>query len=127
MTDFKLCLDQLVPADESGVMPAFSKAVDMENFKATFLEYGECEEYFCSHEKRGKPSRYSDFLKYLYDCDRDLARKLEEALIKAYFTSEIALSKVGKTKFPLFPNIRTLPEIDFDLLEPVLLRGHPDD
>lgn len=65
----------------------------------------------------------SSFLDYLSGTHYLLYKKFRLQLLSIYFTDQDILKKLGLSTIPLYPNEKFLPDLNYDLLEPVYLRG----
>lgn len=56
-----------------------------------------------------------------HDKSLDMGAFLNSAL-EVYFTAPEVVSQLTNTPVPLFPNARVLPDVNYDLLEPIYIR-----
>lgn len=66
-------------------------------------------------------------LKAMRKADPEAVATFTEAALRAYFAAPAVVSPLRGGPAELFPHARSLPEIDYDLLAPVLERGAPGD
>ena len=65
----------------------------------------------------------NEHLSTLKKLDNLASKKLIEESLRCYFSHPDVASKLNDGHRTLFPNYRTLPDIDYDLLIPVFERG----
>jgi len=65
----------------------------------------------------------NEILAALRKSDPEVTKEFIDRALVVYFTSRTVISALRDGFETLFPNLRTLPEIDYALLEPVFERG----
>lgn len=64
-------------------------------------------------------------LRFLRQAEAQNAQDLVNAAIEVYFTAPAVISAITQGPATLFPHARALPDIDYELLEPVFERDPP--
>lgn len=67
----------------------------------------------------------NEILRSLRKSHRDTAQAFIDAALTAYFTAPAVIRALRAGPETLFPHVRTMPDIDYTLLEPVFERGAP--
>jgi len=120
MIDFMYLLDRMFPANNDSSWPAFSSLDDdtfthVEPFFDKILPLiSENREIFFEIEN------VNDQIKFLKKLSYTDTQAFVETAIEAYFSSNFIHMHLNDGQPKLFPNVRILPEINYDLFLPFL-------
>lgn len=119
----------MFPGDPARGAPAAAATGAVDGLVTQFDELSDVDALLLEREPGDVTDDPNETLKLLKAKAPELVDRFVERAIVAYF-SDPAVSRAltGKAS-PLFPNHTVMPDIDFDLLEPVLAncRGHADE
>ena len=113
-------LDWLFPGDEELGMPPFSEistTLTQRFFQEAWPHIVEIEEVN-SNESKGED--LLAFVMYLRKCLPMTMRAFTTLALQTYFAEPKVIAKLASGGAVLFPHSRALPEINYDLLEPVM-------
>ncbi|SBS40443.1 hypothetical protein MSP8887_04388 [Marinomonas spartinae] len=116
---FSICL-KMFPGKEK--LPSFS-AIDNLNFFFDADVENMISEYILDNAVDLNNIEINEFLKRLKKFNYILTNRLINDAIDYYFSHPAVLSSLQGDRVPLFPNYRSLPEINYDLLIPVIELG----
>jgi hypothetical protein len=118
-------LDAMFPGDPARMVPAAAVTGAPVHLAALFPHLDEIDALIAGEALPDDPGAA---LKILKSRAPDLIDRFVEQAVVAYFSDPaVARALTGKPT-PLFPNLTVMPDIDYDLLEPVLqVLGHPHD
>lgn len=113
-------LDEMFPGDSARGLPSFSALgpealVDLEGKIIALMPY-----LRNLADMSDPPSEVNDTLKTLRKLAPDLTKDFLLAGLNIYFAAPAVVEALRGGPAALFPHARALPEIDFDLLHPVL-------
>ncbi len=116
-------LDLMFPGDADRMMPSFS-ALGLEALASLETEIAALAPHLNEHGETLAPlNDINDKLKALRKLATAPTQSFTMAALEAYFTNPSVISALrGDGPTELFPHSRSLPDIDYDLLEPVLER-----
>ena len=113
-------LDWLFPGDEELGVPPFSEistTLTHRFFQEASTYIVEIEEVY-SNETKGDDLLALEM--YLRKCLPVTTRAFTTLALQTYFAEPKVIALLGNREAALFPHSRALPEIDFELLEPVM-------
>jgi hypothetical protein len=115
----------MFPGDPARGAPAAAATAAVANLKAHFDRLDDIDALL----RGGTAGDPNDVLKALKARALDLIDRFVEQAVIAYFSDPTVSRALTGKPTPLFPNHTVMPDIDYDLLEPVLAncRGHADD
>ena len=116
----KFC-DLLLPGDVDSGMPAFTECNISINNLLTPEEISTLEDLIKAYENLNNKhnTEVSLLIKSLHTANKQLLDKILTLLLKQYFSSEQVLKVLRPDAVKLFPNIRALDDINYDLLSNV--------
>lgn len=115
-------LDQMFPGDAGRGMPRFSEVCHSVD---GIIDQDE-QSRLCSMIDALELSKTSDINTVLRDLrqqDPEFIGGFIESALAAYFSAPLVVEAANDAPATLFPNARTLPDIDYTLLEPVYERS----
>ena len=117
---YKNLLEQMFPGDSSSGLPIFSSDIAESRSWMTVKELSKVNEIIKLVRNTGKVEDVNEVLKLMSKHDPALVKNFMAEAIKVYFSHPSVVSVFRDGEQTLFPSGAVLPEIDFDLLEPVL-------
>jgi len=119
----------MFPGDPARGIPAAAATSAVARLEASFAGLDDVDALLSGVASTDMTANPNDVIKALKARAADLADLFVEQAILAYFSDPaVSVALTGKPT-PLFPNHTVMPDIDYDLLEPVLTNcgGHADD
>jgi hypothetical protein len=118
-------LEAMFPGDPARVVPAAAATGASTQLAALFPHLDQIDALIAGEALPDDPGAA---LKILKARAPDLVDRFVEQAVVAYFSDPVVARALTGKPTPLFPNLTVMPDIDYDLLEPVLqVLGHPDD
>jgi hypothetical protein len=118
-------LEAMFPGDPARVVPAAAATGASIQLAALFPHLDQIDALIAGEALPDDPGAA---LKILKARAPDLVDRFVEQAVVAYFSDPVVARALTGKPTPLFPNLTVMPDIDYDLLEPVLqVLGHPDD
>ena len=115
-------LEAMFPGDTARALPSF-KALGAEAFARLDAEAKALTPHLIDHAAAlAQLSDINDTLKALRKLAPEHAQAFTLAALESYFSSPVVISALRGGAAVLFPHARSLPDIDYELLEPVLDR-----
>ncbi|WP_419813557.1 hypothetical protein [Bacterioplanoides sp.] len=107
-------------------VPGFDQLADRNRLAVSIKNVEQVAERYKSARANDMDISINDIIKMLKkDSTLDIPGFIESA-IEVYFSVPEVVVPLTGSQLPLFPNERSLPDIDYDLLEPVYLRMLPE-
>ena len=113
-------IDKMIPGDIEKQFPRFSDILTLEN---VLMSRSFIDELQFLLKQKGDLLQEEDvnvLLKWLRKQNYAAIKDLELKVLEAYFSHPEVIRKLSNGASTLFPHQRFLPEIDFELLEPVM-------
>lgn len=113
-------LEEMFPGDPIRGLPPFS-ALGREGYDKLDLQVRALAPYLRNHAENLAPLlEVNDVLAALRKVAYKTVQDFIFAALNVYFSAPAVVSILHEGRTILFPNVRTLPEIDYILLEPVI-------
>ena len=113
-------IDRMIPFDSEKRMPCFSDILTLNDILISKSQIKELQALLEHEDLPIKGSNIEGILKWLRKKNYSLVKDFEIKLLETYFSNPIIIEKLTGGSSTLFPHQKSLPEIDFELLEPVL-------
>lgn len=115
--------DKMIPSDVEKSLPNFSSILSLEDISISQSYINELQLLLEQKNGLNEVDDINFLLTWLRKQNYSAVRELEKKLIEAYFSNPVVIEKLTGGESTLFPHQKILPEIDFELLEPVLHLG----
>ncbi len=119
----------MFPGDAVRSVPAAAATTALVSFQKHFSALDEVDTLLREGHAESAAGDPNDILKALKTSAPDLIDRFIEQAVMAYFSDPAVSRALTSKPTPLFPHATVMPEIDYDLLEPVITncRGHAHD
>ena len=113
-------IDKMIPSDIERQLPCFSEILTLRNLYLSDAHKKKLQYLLKENKDFGNEDDVTIILKRLRKQNPIAVKELEIKVLEAYFSHPEIIKKITGEASTIFPTQRSLPDFDFELLEPVL-------
>ena len=113
-------IDKMIPSDAETRLPCFSNICTLNDLNMSSYYIKDLQGLMKITNSFSETDDVNIIIKWLRKENSAAVKELEIKVIEAYFSNPIVIQKLAGSAATLYPNKKILPEINFEVLEPVL-------
>ncbi|WP_435230943.1 hypothetical protein ACMAZE_03660 [Pseudopelagicola sp. nBUS_20] len=113
-------VDKMIPPDLEKDLPSFTEILNLRNIVMNHSKISELESLLQQENGFSEGADINLLLKWLRKKNYSMIKEFEIKILEAYFSHPFVIQKLTGKASTLFPHVHSLPEFDFEILEPVM-------